>query len=87
MMATGCTGARDKDGTRTSVLRLAKLLKEQHGRCRYCQLCFHHEDRIEIDHVNGDRHDARYSNLQALHGHCHDAKTRECRRLSPAGYA
>jgi len=66
-------------------LRLAKLLKEQHGRCRYCQLCFHYDDRIEIDHMNGDRRDARYSNLQALHGHCHDAKTRECRDYLPRG--
>ena len=66
-------------------LRLAKLLKEQHGRCRYCQLCFHYDDRIEIDHVNGDRRDARYSNLQALHGHCHDAKTRECGDCLPRG--
>src|SRR5919199_6715739 len=66
-------------------LRLAKLLKEQHGRCRYCQLCFHSDDRIEIDHVNGDRREARYSNLQALHGHCHDAKTRECGDYLPRG--
>ena len=57
--------------------RLARLLKEQRGRCRHCRLFFHHEDRIEIDHRNGDRHDARFANLQALHGHCHDAKTRE----------
>jgi RNA-directed DNA polymerase len=35
--------------------RLAKLLKEQHGRCRYCQRCFQHDDRIEIDHIDGDR--------------------------------
>jgi RNA-directed DNA polymerase len=57
--------------------RLAKLLKQQRGRCRYCGLFFQQEDEIEIDHINGDRHDTRYSNLQALHGHCHDAKTRE----------
>src|SRR5712691_9048460 len=55
--------------------RLAKLLKAQHGRCRYCGLFFQHDDRIEVDHINGDRHNARYTNLQALHGHCHDAKT------------
>jgi hypothetical protein len=35
--------------------------------------------------VNGDRRDARYSNLQALHGHCHDAKTRECGDYLPRG--
>jgi len=56
---------------------LAKLLKGQHGRCRYCGLFFQHDDRIEVDHLNGDRRDSRSANLQALHGHCHDAKTRE----------
>ena len=30
---------------------------------------------------------SRYANLQALHGHCHDAKTREHKGLSPARYA
>jgi RNA-directed DNA polymerase len=57
--------------------RLARLLKGQHGRCRYCELFFQHDDRIEMDHMNGDRRDSRHANLQALHGHCHDAKTRE----------
>jgi RNA-directed DNA polymerase len=66
-------------------LRLAKLLKQQHGRCRYCGLFFHHDDRIEIDHMSGDRHDSRFANLQALHGHCHDAKTREHRDYLPLG--
>jgi RNA-directed DNA polymerase len=57
--------------------RLAMLLKQQRGRCAYCGLFFHSEDRIEIDHIDGDRRNARVTNLQALHGHCHDAKTRE----------
>jgi len=57
--------------------RLAKRLKAQHGRCRDCGLFFHHDDRIEVDHINGDRRDSRYRNLPALHGHCHDANTRE----------
>jgi hypothetical protein len=34
-------------------------------------------DQIEVDHINGNRRDSRFANLQALHGHCHDAKTRE----------
>src|SRR5262249_1493465 len=54
--------------------RLAKLLKRQQGRCPSCGLCFHHDDCIEIDYINGDRRNACESNLQALHGHCHDAK-------------
>ena len=40
---------------------------------------------IEIDNINGDRCNARASNLQALHGHCHDAKTREQREYLPPG--
>ena len=65
--------------------RRAKLLKVQHGRCRYCGLFFQHDDRIEVDHINGDRRDSRYANLQALHGHCHDAKTREQGDYLPLG--
>jgi RNA-directed DNA polymerase len=57
--------------------RLAKLLKQQRGCCRHCGLFFQQDDQIEIDHISGDRHDTRSANLQALHGHCHDAKTRE----------
>jgi RNA-directed DNA polymerase len=57
--------------------RLAMLLKQQRGRWAYCGLFFHYEDRIESDHIDGDRRHARVTNLQALHGHCHDAKTRE----------
>ena len=66
-------------------LRLATLLKRQHGCCRHCGLFFQHDDRIEIDHINGDRHNSRDSNLQALHGHCHDAKTREHKDYLPSG--
>src|SRR5687768_3756546 len=46
--------------------RLAKLLKAQRGRCRHCGLFFQHDDRIEVDHRNGNRRDARFANLQAL---------------------
>ena len=65
--------------------RLATLLKQQRGRCAYCGLFFHDDDRIEIDHINGDRRNSRATNLQALHGHCHDAKTREYRDYLPYG--
>ena len=50
-----------------------------------CGLFFHHDDRIEIDHINGRPPNARATNLQALHGHCHDAKTREYRDYLPPG--
>jgi RNA-directed DNA polymerase len=65
--------------------KLAQLLKRQHGRCRYCGLFFQHDDRIEVDHIDGDRRNSRYTNLQALHGHCHDAKTRESGDYLPPG--
>jgi RNA-directed DNA polymerase len=65
--------------------RLAKLLKTQQGRCRRCGLFFQHDDRIEVDHIDGNRRDSRYANLQALHGHCHDAKTREHGDYLPSG--
>ena len=65
--------------------RLAKLLHRQQGRCPHCGLFFHHDDRIEIDHISGDRGDSRYANLQALHGHCHDVKTREHGDYLPRG--
>ena len=65
--------------------KLAQLLKEQQGRCRYCGLFFQHDDRIEVDHINGNHRDSRSANLQALHGHCHNAKTREYRDYLPPG--
>jgi RNA-directed DNA polymerase len=65
--------------------RLAMLLKQQRGRCAYCGLFFYYDDRIEIDHIDGDRRNARVTNLQALHGHCHDAKTREHGDFLPHG--
>ena len=65
--------------------RLARLLKQQHGRCRRCGLFFQHDDWIEVDHINGNHRDSRSANLQALHGHCHDAKTREQGDYLPPG--
>ena len=65
--------------------RLATLLKRQRGRCTYCGLFFQHADQLEIDHINGKRQDSRYANLQALHGHCHDAKTRDQAEHLPVG--
>ena len=60
---------------KTSV---AKLLKKQKGICNWCKLSFTTEDKIEIDHIipikaGGDN---SYDNLQLLHKHCHDNKTR-----------
>jgi RNA-directed DNA polymerase len=65
--------------------RLATLLKRQGGRCAHCRLFFQHDDQVEVDHISGDRQDSRSSNLQVLHGHCHDAKTREQGEYLPIG--
>jgi RNA-directed DNA polymerase len=57
--------------------RLASLLKKQKGKCEHCDLHFYEGDLIEIDHiipVNQGGKD-EYTNLQALHRHCHDTKT------------
>jgi RNA-directed DNA polymerase len=65
--------------------RVATLLTQQSGRCAYCGWYFQHDDQREVDHINGDRRNSRYTNLQALHGYCHDAKTREQGQYLPVG--
>jgi len=56
---------------------LGHLLRRQGGACAYCGLVFRGDDRIEIDHatptIAGGTN--RIENLQALHRHCHSAKT------------
>ena len=69
----------------TVKTRVARLLKRQQGRCSYCGLYFQHDDQVEVDHINGDRKNSRYDNLQALHGHCHHAKTRKQNEYLPVG--
>ena len=58
--------------------QVAKLLKKQKGKCNLCQLTFQEGDLIETDHITpkaigGNQKD----NLQLLHRHCHDIKTRQ----------
>ena len=53
-------------------LRLAKLLKNQRGRCKACGLVFTSEALVEIHHLDGDHSINRYYNLAAVHRHCHD---------------
>ena len=57
--------------------RVAKLLKEQKGKCAHCGLYFREDDLIEVDHIipTSVGGKDRYGNLQALHRHCHDSKT------------
>lgn len=56
----------------------ATLLKAQKGRCNWCKLMLDDNDVIETDHiiphVKGGSN--KYTNLQLLHRHCHDAKTK-----------
>ena len=58
--------------------RVAKLLKRQEGKCNLCGQHFSPEDLVEIDHIipksKGGKDE--YNNLQALHRHCHDIKSR-----------
>lgn len=57
---------------------VAKLLKKQKGRCNWCGLDFHNEDKFEIDHITPKAMGGTYKdNLQLLHKHCHDVKTKE----------
>lgn len=55
----------------------AKLLNQQQGKCKSCDLHFQQVDVLEIDHIQpltcGGKKE--YQNLQLLHRHCHDAKT------------
>ena len=57
---------------------LARLLKKQKGKCSHCQLTFKPGDRIEIDHIVPRQAGGNKikDNLQALHLHCHDVKTK-----------
>ncbi len=58
--------------------RVAKLLKAQKGKCPHCGLHFREGDVMEVDHIipksKGGKDE--YKNLQLLHRHCHDEKTR-----------
>lgn len=56
-----------------------KLLKEQRGRCLWCDLYFTSTDLVETDHIIPRRKGGKTLsvNLQLLHAHCHDQKTVE----------
>jgi RNA-directed DNA polymerase len=56
----------------------ARLLRRQKGKCNHCGLLFLNEDLIEVDHIipKSQGGKDRYDNLQLLHAHCHDTKTR-----------
>lgn len=52
-----------------------KLLSRQKGLCSFCNLSFQPEDILEIHHIVAPKLGGtnRISNLQIVHGHCHDS--------------
>ena len=56
----------------TKPTRVLNLLKRQKGKCGICGLRFVAEAVTEVHHWDGNRQNNRYTNLVALHGHCHD---------------
>ncbi len=58
-------------------LTVTRLLKDQKGKCNYCNLNFKDGDRMEVDHITPKSKGGKteYKNLQLLHRHCHDTKT------------
>ncbi|MDJ0745051.1 MAG: group II intron reverse transcriptase/maturase [Xenococcaceae cyanobacterium MO_167.B27] len=58
--------------------RTASLLKKQKGKCNWCKLIFRENDVIETDHIIPTAAGGKdeYKNLQLLHRHCHDEKTK-----------
>lgn len=62
---------------------LARMLKQQQGRCAGCQRLFQPgDDLIERHHKDGDRTNNRRSNIELLHRHCHDTLHRQDRQTS-----
>ncbi|WP_017294277.1 group II intron reverse transcriptase/maturase [Geminocystis herdmanii] len=61
------------------TIRMATLLNKQKGKCKHCGLNFKYEDLLEIDHIIPKSQGGKdvYKNLQVLHRHCHDEKTKE----------
>ncbi len=63
--------------------QIAKLLKKQEGKCNYCNLTFQPDDLLEIDHIIPQQAGGQKlkNNLQVLHRHCHDVKTKDDLKL------
>ncbi len=52
----------------------AKFLKQQNGKCNFCDSQFRNEDLMETHHVimKKDGGKGEYKNLVLIHKHCHD---------------
>ncbi|WP_051036029.1 group II intron reverse transcriptase/maturase [Stanieria cyanosphaera] len=63
----------------TMPRRKSNLLKIQKGICNWCKEYFHTGEKMEVDHITPReiKGDNSYGNLQLLHKHCHDTKTKE----------
>ncbi|CAA9315900.1 Retron-type RNA-directed DNA polymerase [uncultured Leptolyngbya sp.] len=57
--------------------RVARLLKQQRGKCAVCGLYFQMESLLEIDHIIPKALGGKdeFQNWQLLHRHCHDVKS------------
>lgn len=59
------------------TVKVAKLLKQQKGKCAHCGSYFKDGESLEVDHIipksKGGKE--RNNNWQLLHRHCHDKKT------------
>ena len=78
-MATWCIGVQGWEKTLNCRIVKALLLKWQKGKCTHCGLSFHEWDVLEVDHIipRALRGKDEYRNLQLLHRHCHDEKTKD----------
>lgn len=52
--------------------QIAKLLKQQKGKCHECGLHFQLSDLMEVHHLDGNHNHNKWGNLALLHQHCHD---------------
>jgi hypothetical protein len=48
------------------------MRKKQEGRCQVCGLFFMPDARIDLHHLDGNRHHNKSINFAAVHRHCHD---------------
>ena len=61
-------------------------LKRQNHACGHCRLQMLNDERIQLHHIDGNRHNGKWNNLVALHQSCHQyihmCKNTEHRELS-----
>ena len=64
-------------GNRAFSKSMLRIFRQQNNKCNLCGLKFLPGDVIEIDHIAPKASGGKdyYSNLQAVHGHCHDQKS------------